>query len=70
MYFSNRTDEWTSFEKFFSESFIDGQTCRELRLSPQERDYILSHYPFVKVSPLNLEDSSKAWYLVTIRNRG
>ena len=40
-----------------------------LRLSPQERDYILSRFPFVKVFPLGSENASKSWYLVTIRNK-
>lgn len=69
MCFLDQTIDWISFEKFFSESFSEGQSSRELRLSMQERDYILSHYPFVQVSLLNSEDSPKSWYLVTIGNR-
>ena len=69
MCLSSQGGDWECFEKFFSGSFSEGQVRRELRLSPQERVYILSRFPFVKVFPLGSENASKSWYLVTIRNK-
>lgn len=53
------------FEEFLSQSFQDGQTRRELRLSPAETEYLQTHCPSLTVAPLPASDGEKGWYLVS-----
>lgn len=62
----NQITEWDEFENFFSDSFCEGQMCRELRLSHAEVEYIQHQYPFVRVSPISAKDEPKSWYLVSL----
>lgn len=62
----NNITDWAEFERFFSDSFCEGQICRELRLSRAEVEYVQSQYPFARVSLISEEDASKGWYLVTL----
>ncbi|WP_010097806.1 hypothetical protein [Ornithinibacillus scapharcae] len=58
-----------AFDEFLLESFKDGRTIRELRLSEEEANYIKVKIPkaqFKKISDrVNL--SSKEWYEVDTR---
>ncbi|WP_026907889.1 hypothetical protein [Paucisalibacillus globulus] len=57
------------FEEFLLESFKDGRSIRELRLSEEEANFIKINVPkarFKKIQvPLN--QSSKEWYEVDTR---
>lgn len=58
-----------AFDEFLLESFKDGRTIRELRLSEEEANYIKVKIPkaqFKKISERN-NQSSKEWYEVDTR---
>ncbi|MFD0826697.1 hypothetical protein ACT8ZR_13620 [Neobacillus sp. M.A.Huq-85] len=60
--------EMEKLETFLAESFSDGVSFRELRLSDEEVDYLLRRYPnasVLKSTALESEDN-KAWYEVNI----
>jgi len=60
--------EMEKFETFLAESFSDGVSFRELRLSDEEVDYLLRRYPnasVLKSTALESEDN-KAWYEVNL----
>ena len=52
-------------EHFFRESFPEGCSKREFRLSIEEREYLQKKYPTAIFEPLGSSDSLKAWHLVT-----
>ncbi|OIK09673.1 hypothetical protein BIV60_23270 [Bacillus sp. MUM 116] len=56
------------FETFLAESFSDGVSYRELRLSVEEVNYLLQRYPnasILKSAALESQDD-KAWYEVNL----
>lgn len=58
-----------AFDEFLLESFKDGRTIRELRLSEEEANYIKVKIPkaqFKKISE-RINQSSKEWYEVDTR---
>lgn len=58
-----------AFDEFLLESFKDGRTVRELRLSEAEANYIKVIIPkaqFRKISE-RIHASSKDWYVVDTR---
>lgn len=60
-----------AFESFFAESFPDGTTFRELRLSIEEVNYIKVNYLNVQVNKKReLEGTdNKHWYNVELLNK-
>jgi len=56
------------FAEFLSESFRDGVSFRELRLSIEEVDYLKKRYPkaSVKKSPIRQYAEEKSWYEVNL----
>lgn len=62
-------NNWPALERFFIDSFCDGQVQRELRLSLDERRYLEIQYPNASFQPLyddKVNSPGKLWYLVTI----
>lgn len=55
------------FKDFFEESFGDGVTIRELRLSSEETEYIKKVYPRAIFNQLKENPDGKAWYKVTLQ---
>ncbi|MFS0673335.1 hypothetical protein [Ornithinibacillus sp. 179-J 7C1 HS] len=58
-----------AFDEFLLESFKDGRSIRELRLSQEEANYIKIKIPKVKFRKIQdcLNTSSKEWYEVDTR---
>jgi len=62
--------DWIIFEEFLWESFCDGQTSRELRLSQDELSYLKGRYPLASSSASSQTQSDgKTWYLITLSQR-
>ena len=62
--------DWMYFEEFLWESFCDGQTVRELRLSQDELSYLKGRYPMTSYSANSPEQGDgKTWYLITLSQR-
>lgn len=59
------------FDKFLLESFKDGRSVRELRLTQEEANYIKLKIPKAKFKkiPDNVNKSPKQWYVVDTRVR-
>jgi hypothetical protein len=57
------------FDEFLLESFKDGRSVRELRLSEEEANYIKIKIPKVKIKKISehTNQSSKEWYEVDTR---
>jgi hypothetical protein len=57
------------FEEFLLESFKDGRSIRELRLSEEEANFIKINVPKAKFKKIQvpLNQSSKEWYEVDTR---
>lgn len=50
------------FSRIFSE---DSLSCHEMRLSPEEAQYLKSQYSYLKLTPLSpADDLGKAWFQV------
>lgn len=62
------TNQAEKFAEFLSESFRDGVSFRELRLSMEEVDYLKKRYPkaSVKKSPARQYAEDKSWYEVSL----
>ena len=62
------TNNAEKFAEFLSESFRDGVSFRELRLSIDEVDYLKRRYPkaSVKKSPTREYSEDKSWYEVNL----
>jgi hypothetical protein len=61
------TQDWMNFEEFLWDSFCDGQTKRELRLSQDELSYLQGRYPLASSSARSQKQSDgKTWYLITL----
>jgi|GEM_PF-1129746 len=61
--------EAAKFDAFLRDSFSDGSTCRELRLSEEQVRYIKDKYPGISLE-LTADDGSpdrKLWYRVFLR---
>jgi hypothetical protein len=57
-----------TFEEFLNESFRDGISCRELRLSAEELAYVKVKYPLATIieSPSDVSPDGKSWYEVAL----
>jgi hypothetical protein len=57
-----------TFEEFLNESFRDGISCRELRLSAEELAYVKVKYPLatIKGLPSDVSADGKSWYEVSL----
>ncbi|MDF2857568.1 MAG: hypothetical protein K0Q87_3419 [Neobacillus sp.] len=57
-----------TFEEFLNESFRDGISCRELRLSTEELAYVKVKYPLatIKGLPSDVSADGKSWYEVAL----
>jgi hypothetical protein len=57
------------FDEFLLESFKDGRSVRELRLSEEEANYLKIKVPKAKFKKIvdHLNQSSKDWYEVDTR---
>ncbi len=57
-------NEKLKFDKFLQESFREGVLSRELRLSEDERGYILRNYPHINLDFIADDGSNdgKLWY--------
>jgi hypothetical protein len=55
------------FEYFLADSFREGNTLRELRLSDQEIDHLKKTYPRALLNQITVQDSSddRVWYEVS-----
>lgn len=60
-------NEVEKFKDFLEESFGDGVTIRELRLSSEETEYIKRVYPRASFNQLKENPDGKAWYKVTLK---
>jgi hypothetical protein len=62
------TNKAEKFAEFLSESFRDGVSFRELRLSVEEVDFLKRRYPkaSVKKSPARHYSEEKSWYEVNL----
>lgn len=61
------TQECLEFEEFLWDSFCDGQTRRELRLSEEELSLLCRCYPEATYSPCDTPTpDGKCWYAVSI----
>ncbi|MDR7002544.1 hypothetical protein [Neobacillus niacini] len=60
--------ELERFKTFLEESFSDGVSYRELRLSDEEVDYLLKRYPNASIlkSPALESQDDKAWYEINL----
>ncbi|WP_047980373.1 hypothetical protein [Ornithinibacillus contaminans] len=58
-----------AFDEFLLESFKDGRSVRELRLSDEEANYLKVKIPKAKFKTLQTEESTaaKKWYEVDTR---
>ena len=56
--------KWEAFDEFLWESFRNGGTLRELRLSAEELLYLKARYPLESFTPLGEEVEGKCWYLI------
>ncbi len=56
------TRNWLDLERFFCDSFPEGRTQRELRLSMEEQRYLQDKYPHVAWTPQGDPVSGKIWY--------
>jgi hypothetical protein len=61
-------NEIRKFEEFLSESFEEGFTSRELRLSEEEREYIKSIYPKATIREIAATEYSdgRMWFEVEL----
>jgi len=60
--------EMKQFDRFLAESFPEGVNSRELRLSPEEAEYLRSKHPQATLEPMaqtSYEDG-KTWFLVRL----
>jgi hypothetical protein len=57
-----------TFDEFLANSFANDVYFRELRLSPEEADYVLIKYPKASVKKCQTEESpdGKCWYEVNL----
>ena len=57
-----------TFEEFLLESFGDGISCRELRLSAEELAYVKVKYPRAMIKSLlsDISEDGKSWYEVAL----
>lgn len=60
------TRNWSYLEHFFRESFLEGQTRRELRLSQEEQRYLQDKYPRVVWQSQSEPVGEKTWFQVTL----
>jgi len=61
-----KLDEASYAEKLYQESFSDGDISRELRLSKQEKEYLLNQFPNIKITKMFHDNASeKEWYNVS-----
>ncbi|HEX7056832.1 MAG TPA: hypothetical protein VF260_06510 [Bacilli bacterium] len=60
--------EEAAFAKFLADSFQDGTSIRELRLSEEEKQFILKTYPRSRVRPFSTDEyaDGKTWYQVSL----
>lgn len=59
--------DWLRFEEFLWESFCDGQTRRELRLSEEELSILRLHYPEATCHTDNIPSpDGKCWYTISL----
>ncbi|MBU8879940.1 hypothetical protein BGM26_13225 [Bacillus sp. FJAT-29790] len=63
-----KLNEEEKFKEFLAESFGDGVTIRELRLSNDETEYIKRIYPKAKLNKSLTRETldGKVWYKVTL----
>lgn len=54
------------FEQFLAESFHEGVSFRELRLSPSEVRKLTHFFPKATITKISEDSYSKAWYEVNI----
>lgn len=56
---------WLQFEEFLWDSFCEGRTHRELRLSTEELAFLQQHYPHATCAPCDgPQVDEKCWYMV------
>ena len=56
-----------TFEEFLLESFGDGISCRELRLSAEELAYVKVKYPSATISLLSdTSADGKSWFEINL----
>lgn len=56
-----------NWQNFLWDSFADGESQRELRLSPKELELLLGCYPkSTALSTSETQKDGRAWYLVEI----
>lgn len=62
------SDQVEKFNKFLSESFEEGLSCRELRLSEEEMEYIKKIYPRVSFKKIASKEHSdrRVWFEVKL----
>lgn len=61
------TQEYLPFEEFLWDSFCDGQTRRELRLSPDELSILCRCYPEANYRACSPPSSDgKCWYVISL----
>lgn len=58
--------DWLYLERFFFDSFPDGQVRRELRLSFEEQQYLHQKYPHVIWHCQGDPGCGKVWYQVIL----
>ncbi len=63
------TKSWGYFEEFLWDSFREGGTVRELRLSQDELSYLKGRYPIASCQEAGASHEGKAWYQITLRRR-
>lgn len=55
-------------EQLFRDSFAEGQTSRELRLTPEEAAWLRTYCPRLECSAAEEEAGEKAWYLLSLNS--